>query len=184
MTAEQWREDLRFVANELRSRHPNPYHQVTKGELDSALTTLDARIPSLKRNQIIVEMMRIAAMVGDGHTRIEPRKDPAFAFPSLPVKLYWFDDGLFIRAATPEHAGLVGARVETIGGVPVAEALARAGKLASHENFSGVRLYVPIYLGMPDILEALGPRFATSPRLIFKALRVGQPIPGSGVLLV
>lgn len=156
VTAEQWREDLRFVANELRSRHPNPYHQVTKGELDSAIAALAARIPSLKRNQIIVEMMRIAAMVGDGHTRIEPRKDPAFAFPSLPVKLYWFDDGLFIRAATPEYAGLVGARVETIGGVPVAEALARAGKLASHENFSGVRLYVPIYLGMPDILEAIG----------------------------
>ena len=37
---------------------------------------------------------------------------------------------------------------------------------------------------LPDILEALGPRFATSPRLILKALRVGQPIPGSGVLLV
>jgi transcriptional regulator with XRE-family HTH domain len=35
-----------------------------------------------------------------------------------------------------------------------------------------------------DLLEALGPRFATPSRQIFKALRAGQPLPGSGVILV
>jgi hypothetical protein len=37
---------------------------------------------------------------------------------------------------------------------------------------------------LPDLLEALGPRFATPPRLILKGLRGGQPLPGSGVILV
>ena len=109
--------------------------------------------------------MRIAAMVGDGHTRIEPRKDPAFAFRSLPVKFYLFEDGLYVRAAAPGHEGVVGARVEAIGGVPIREAIARAGELASRENPSGPKLYVPIFLAMPDILEAIGlsgdPRTAT-----------------------
>jgi len=156
LTADQWREDLRFVATELRSRHANPYHHVSKGELDAAIASLDARIPGLRRNQIIVEMMRIVAMVGDGHTRIDPRKDPAFAFPSLPVKLYLFDDGLFIRAAAPGQEALVGAKVEAIGGVPVSAAISRAAALASRDNISGPRLFVPIYLAMPDILEAIG----------------------------
>jgi len=156
LTAEQWREDLRFVAKELRTRHANLYHEVSKAELDAAIASLDARIPQMKRNQIIVEMMRIVAMVGDGHTRIDPRKDAAFAFPSLPLKLYLFEDGLFVRAAAPGHDGLVAARVEAIGGVPVAEAIARAAKLASRENISGPKLYVPIYLAMPDILQAIG----------------------------
>ena len=156
MTAEQWREDLRFMASEMRLRHPNLYHEVKKAEFNSAVAGLDARIPALQRNQIIAEMMRIAALVGDGHTRIEPRKDPAFAFPSLPIKLYWFDDGLFVRAAEPAQAGLVGAKVEAIGGVPVVEAMARAARLASRETVSGPKLYVPIYLAMPDVLQALG----------------------------
>jgi hypothetical protein len=156
LTAEQWREDLRFLATEMRTRHANLYHAVSKAEFDAAEAGLDARIPSLKRNQIIVEMMRIAAMVGDGHTRIEPRKDPAFAFPSLPLKLYLFEDGLYVRAAAPGHADLVGARVESIGGVPVGEAVARVSKLASHENVSGPRLYAPLYLAMPDVLQAVG----------------------------
>jgi transcriptional regulator with XRE-family HTH domain len=37
---------------------------------------------------------------------------------------------------------------------------------------------------LPDLLEALGPRFATAPRALLGALRMGKPIPGSGVVLV
>jgi transcriptional regulator with XRE-family HTH domain len=39
-------------------------------------------------------------------------------------------------------------------------------------------------LMLPQLLEALGSNYATSPRLILGALRAGRPVPGSGVLLV
>lgn len=155
LTADQWREDLRFMAAEMEKRHANLYHQVSREAFAKAVADLGANIPSLQRNEIIVGMMRIAAMVGDGHTRIDPRKDARFGFRSLPVKLYLFEDGLFVRAAAPDHAGLVGARIESIGGVPVDEAIRRAAELASRDNEVGPKLYVPLYLAMPDILHAL-----------------------------
>jgi len=37
---------------------------------------------------------------------------------------------------------------------------------------------------LPQLLEALGPRFQTSRRQILSALREGRPIPGSGVILL
>jgi hypothetical protein len=37
---------------------------------------------------------------------------------------------------------------------------------------------------LPQLLEALGDDFGTSPRLILKALRAGQAVPGSGVVLL
>lgn len=156
LTAEQWREDLRFMAAELERRHANPWHSVSKERFAAAVAELDAHIPTLERNQIVVGMMRLAAMVGDGHTRVDPRKDARFAFPSLPLKLYLFEDGLFVRAAAPSQSALVGARVEAIGGVPIAEAIRRVSDLASRDNAIGPRLYVPLYLNMPDILHALG----------------------------
>ena len=156
LTANQWREDLRFMAAELQRRHANLYHHVSREAFERAVAELDRQIPSLPRNRIIVGMMRIAAMVGDGHTRVEPRKDPAFGFASLPVKFYLFDDGLFIRAARPEQRDLLGARVEAIGGVPVDEAVRRVSELASRDNAMGPKLYAPLYLAMPDILEAVG----------------------------
>ena len=143
------------MAAELQQRHANLYHDVSREEFEHAVADLDRRIPSLPRNRIIVGMMRIAAMVGDGHTRIEPRKDPAFGFSSLPIKLYLFDDGLFIRAARPEQRALLGARVEAIGGVPIDEAIRRVSELASRDNTMGPKLYAPLYLAMPDILEAV-----------------------------
>ena len=156
LTAEQWREDLRFMAAEMEQRHKNLYHKVSREAFKAAVDDLHARIPTLQRNEIIVGMMRIAAMVGDGHTRVDPRKDDKFGFPSLPLKLYLFEDGLYVRATTPEHRELLGARVEAIGGVPVAEAMRRAAELASRDNEIGPKLFIPLYLAMPDILHALG----------------------------
>jgi transcriptional regulator with XRE-family HTH domain len=37
---------------------------------------------------------------------------------------------------------------------------------------------------LPELLEALGPEFATSPRAVLRALRDGRPIPGSAVILL
>jgi hypothetical protein len=156
LTAEQWREDLRVMVAEMKARHPNLYHQVSEAKFDTAVADLDRRIPQLQRNQVVVGMMRIAAMVGDGHTRVDPRKDKAFGFGSLPLKLYWFDDGVYIRAAKPEYRELVGARIDAIGGVPIAEAIRRASEIVSKETVSSERLMVPLYLAMPDILQALG----------------------------
>ena len=37
---------------------------------------------------------------------------------------------------------------------------------------------------LSELLEALGPEFATPARLILRALREGRPVPGSGVILL
>lgn len=156
LTPEQWRQDLHTVQHELETRHPNPYHQTSKQKLDAAFADLDRRIPGLSRNQIIVGMMRIVAMVGDGHTRIDPRKDKAMQFASLPIRLYDFDDGIFIRAAEPKWTSLIGWRVDAIGGVAIAEARRRTAELISADNEMGKRQLAPLYLEMPPILRALG----------------------------
>ena len=144
------------MAAEMKARHPNLYHQTSREKFDAAVADLDRRIPELQRNQIIVGLMRIAAMVGDGHTRVDPRKDAAFGFPSLPLKLYSFEEGIYVRAAKPEFRDLLGARVEAVGGVPTSEALRRISDIVSKETITSTRLMAPLYLAMPDVLQALG----------------------------
>jgi tetratricopeptide (TPR) repeat protein len=155
LTAEEWRDDLLFLADEMKRRHANLYHTVSRQRLEAAIADLHARIPSLGRNEIVVGMMRIAAMVGDGHTRIDPRKDKMFGFRSLPLKLYQFEDGIFVRAAAPEFAGLIGASIEAVGGVPIDEAVRRVSEISSTDNTMGYKKFAPIYLNMPDVLHAL-----------------------------
>jgi len=82
---------------------------------------------------------------------------------------------------------LIGVEAET----RVRDAQALVRRMRERERDGGVDQIVLVLAEsavnrrlLPDLLEALGPRFSTSPRLIRRALREGQPLPGSGVLLV
>jgi tetratricopeptide (TPR) repeat protein len=154
--AEKWREDLSYMAREMEARHQNLFHTMTRGQFESAVRKLHERIPTLGRHQIIVEMARIVALVGDGHTNIAPTRDPKIGFRALPVKLYLFKDGLSIRAAERSHAELVGARVLKIGDATVEEAVARAREIIGRDNEMDVKFFAPFLLAMPEVLHALG----------------------------
>ena len=154
--AEKWREDLRYMAREMEARHNNLFHTMTREQFESAVKGLHERIPALARHQIIVEMARIVGMVRDGHTNIAPTRDPKIGFRSLPVKLYLFKDGLFVRAAERGHADLVGARVVKIGDATPDEAIARAREIIGRDNEMDVKFFAPLLLVMPEVLHSLG----------------------------
>src|SRR5262245_4995739 len=73
--AEKWREDLQYMAEQMPLRHKNLFHVMSREAFDAAVENLDDKIPHLCRAEIIVEMARIVAMVGDGHTNIAPTRD-------------------------------------------------------------------------------------------------------------
>ena len=154
--AEKWREDLRFMAEEMPRHHRNLFHTMTREQFESAVRRLDERIPSLARHQIIVGMARIAAMVGDGHTNIAPARDPKIAFRAYPVKLSLFKDGLYIRAARREQAGIVGTRVVRIGKVSAEAACDAVGAIVGQDNAMDVKFFAPLLLAMPEVLHGLG----------------------------
>ncbi|HJR17944.1 MAG TPA: hypothetical protein VJ808_13925, partial [Gemmatimonadales bacterium] len=150
-----WRADLIFMAKEMERRHRNLYHTISPASFDSAVTALHARIPSLARHEIIVEMARIVALVEDGHTNIAPTRDLKVGFTTLPIRLYFFKDGLFIRAAHHSHRRLVGSRVAQIGRMTPDQAYARVRELVGRDNEMDARFFAPFLLAMPEVLHAL-----------------------------
>jgi hypothetical protein len=154
--ARHWRDDLHFMAREMERVHKNLYHHVTRDEFAALVTHLDAKIPALSRDQIIVELAKIAAAVGDGHTNLAPTRDPKIGFRTLPIALYFFEDGLFIRAARKTEARLVGARVARIGKAEVPDAYAAVKTMIGRDNEQGVRYWAPQFLVLPEVLHALG----------------------------
>src|SRR5438552_11737584 len=64
--ARAWREDLRFMAREMERTHKNLYHALSREQFAASGAALAAKIPSLERHEVIVEMAKIVAAVGDG----------------------------------------------------------------------------------------------------------------------
>lgn len=153
---EKWREDLKVMAREMPRRHRNLFHTMTREQFEASVARLDSRIPSLARHQIIVEMARITAMVGDGHTNIAPTRDPKIGFRSYPVRLYLFQDGLYVSAASREHADLVGARVVRIGNASWENAYESVKQIIGRDNEMGAKFFSPFLLAMPEVLHASG----------------------------
>lgn len=153
---EKWREDLLYMAEQMPKYHKNLFHTMTRAQFDAAVKKLYEKIPTLERHQIIVEMARIVAMVGDGHTNIYPTRDPKIGFRVLPIKTYFFKDGLFVRAATNEHADLVGARIIKIGNSSVEQAFNAVREIVGQDNEMDAKFFAPHLLVMPEVLHALG----------------------------
>jgi hypothetical protein len=156
LTSEQWRRDLRVLAAELPRVHPHPFHDVSEADWRAAVADLDARIPSLSRNQVTVELMRLVARIGEGHTALNPLYRAEMGWHYLPVLPHVFADGLYVRSATPEHARLAGARIVRIGKLPADEAFHAVAAVVAHDNDSGARAAVPFFLVMPEMLDGLG----------------------------
>jgi len=154
--AEKWRADLRFMAAAMPKYHKNLFHSMTREAFNSAVTKLDRQIPNLARHQIIVEMARIVAMVGDGHTNIAPTRDAKIGFNTLPIKLYYFDNDLIVRAATKEHSDLIGASVVQIGNAHVAKAYDAVKELIGRDNEMDLKFFAPLLMVMPEVLNAVG----------------------------
>lgn len=158
LTSADWREDLHFMAAEISRLHRNVYHQVTRQQFDSAVADLDARIPTLSREQVLTGFARIVALVGDGHTHLPLPWDSAAGFGRYPIALYRFADGFYVAGADPTYAQLVGGKVVSIAGRPVDEMYAAVTPLISRDpgNRMWYQLYAGAYMATPEVLEALG----------------------------
>jgi hypothetical protein len=155
LTKEEWRKDLRYFAEQLPKRHKNLYHAVSKEQFERAVTDLDAAMPTLQDHEIIVRLQQIAALVGDGHTRVQL---PAY-FKRYPLALFWFGDDLRVIAAATDYEKALGARVVKVGAFGVDEVQARVNRCypsAENENAWFVLAMGPSFLVVPEVLHTLG----------------------------
>jgi tetratricopeptide (TPR) repeat protein len=127
---------------------------MTREQFEAAVSSLDARIPTLSRDQIVVEITRIVAMIGDGHTYVELQPAPT-SVRHYPVKFYWFPDGIYVLQADKRYSTAVGGRVVKLGRVSAQEAYEQVSKIAPHDNQSQVKWMTPFYMSLAEILDGL-----------------------------
>lgn len=176
LTDSQWLADIGQAEQAIRDIHFKPFHQVDEAQFDAAISALEARVPELTDDEIIIGLARAVALLRDGHTRLHlPRQFPQFAleaelghsgtpapkyeglkFHQLPVQFGLFSDGLFVTAAVGEFERLVGNRVVRIGTQTAEDAIEQTRSVSFYENDSRAQLMAPDRLALPEVLRALG----------------------------
>lgn len=149
--ADAWRADLDVLAAELPARHVSPFTRISRDAWLAALNAAKDRAEGRSDAEMLVEVRRLVAMIGDGHTTAwavggEGTLGPARQFP---LGLVWLTDGVFAAALPKVHADLAGRRLVRVGAVPIAEALDRVAAVSAADNASHRKS-----LAMNDLVEA------------------------------
>ena len=151
--ADTWRADLRFLAEELPRVHVNAFHTIGADSFAAAVRELDAAIPQMNDDQVVVGLMRLVALIGDGHTHLDlPPTSPRY-----PFELAWFGNELRIVAAGESHDVALGAQLIGISGMSLDSVMTMVSNLVPRgENEGRTRLTATMLLTSPIVLHGLG----------------------------
>ena len=161
LTAQEWRDDLDFMVRTFPERHPNAFHAVSRDEFKLAAEELKPRLDALESHQIVVELARIAALIGDGHSGI-PLLSKTIPFHYYPLRLMRYDDGIYVQAARKRYAHLVGGRLVTIGATSTQEVLRLIRDVCMGDNDSSRGRQTEHSIILAELLHALD--ISDSPR--------------------
>lgn len=150
---EAWQQDLdtldtRFLAAD-RSFSP-----AERAMFLEATAAIRRDLPRLDDAQVTARMAAAVALANNGHTRLYLLRNRQ-ELRRLPIRLWWFSDGLHVVRADAQHAPLLGCRVDAIGGWTARHARDMAAPLFA--GTPGWKDYKTVYsLTSPETLHGVG----------------------------
>jgi hypothetical protein len=151
-----WQADLSILIDEIEAVHPDPWFRTERAAVRAAADELREQLPRLSPEQSLAGYLRIVAMLGDGHTRIAPHRNPDFGWTRAQIVYRQFPDGMRVIQVHPDHADVLGGRVLRIGSADAEEAWARMAPLVHADNEWTVRDRTPMYLTYANLLVGIG----------------------------
>src|SRR5690606_36174390 len=111
-----------------------PFGIVDQPGLDMRLRQITEAVPAMSDAEILCELSCLMRLLDDGHAFIHPPEHRDDLRLALPVVFYLFAEGLFVIAAAPEHADLLGAQVVAFEGRPTADVIAAVEQIVTRDN--------------------------------------------------
>jgi hypothetical protein len=130
------------------------YSDAARAEARRKLASLTVEAAALSHEQFVLRVAEIAALADNGHTAIG-RNAFIKNTPRLPLRTYWFSDGLYVVRATPALADLLGARIDSIDGVALEDVYQRVRRYVGGADNHRRLMLIPV-MESPGLLAAAG----------------------------
>ncbi|WP_315120155.1 S41 family peptidase [uncultured Clostridium sp.] len=146
----KWVNDITYLEEQLPKRHKNLFFKVKKEDFYIDMDELKNKVNDYSDEEIKVQLSKIIASIGDGHTMVYPNIETIY-----PLKLYWFKEGIYVIDAPEEYKNTINLKLDKINGKDISEVLELLKPIISHENSPQFKNLAVRYLIMPEILKGL-----------------------------
>ena len=165
--------DIDYLVEEAQRMHAGLDRPAFSSRFIAAAKTLHDAIPASTDAEVLVGLMRLLAILSDGHTGIygaDPDTPLDISLATLPLKFYVFDEGTYIVDGIGAAAELAGSRVLEIGDLSAEDTLQRLSEYRGVDNPMTWQWMGPqFYLGRTLMLQQV--RATTSTESVTLTLR-------------
>ena len=148
ISKEEWKEDIVFLRDTLAEKHPNLYSYISEEEYLRDFDDLLNDIDRLGSHEIMIHIQKSLAKINDPHTYIDYT-----IHESLPIELYYFDEGLYIIGADSEYKELIGAKIISMETNDIDSVIQMISGLSPNLNESCVKYYAAQNMINPYVLR-------------------------------
>lgn len=146
----KWIDDIDYLKEELINNHINLFAYTKEDEFNKKIEKLKEMIDELDYEEMKVEISRVVASIKDAHTSLI---FPARRF--IPLKFYYFNDGVYIINSTKDYENLLFKRVIAIEDINIEEILKELYDIISFENEYLFKAQSMKYLQIVEVLYGL-----------------------------
>ncbi|WP_066893398.1 S41 family peptidase [Clostridium nigeriense] len=146
----KWIEDIDYLKDELINNHINLFAYTKEDEFNKKIEELKKIIDKLDYEEMKVEISRIVASIRDAHTSLI---FPARRF--IPLRFYYFNDGVYIINTTKDYENLLFKKVIAIENINIEEVLQELSNIISFENEYFFKSQSMKYLQIVEVLYGL-----------------------------
>ena len=155
LSAKQRQEDLDFLYEKvLAGFHPDAFANTPESEFLALKAEIEGRLETVSGTEFLLDLMRLAALVGDSHTSVSVGS--AANFRAYPFSLVRRGENWYLSAAAPEDEDLLCQEVTLLAGKPVEEVIETYGTLFASDNPVHLRRQFRQACNVADIYEYLG----------------------------
>ena len=150
-----WESDLKLYESRLPSRHPLLFFKVKHSVFRENLSRLKSSLPKLTDGQAYLELQRVTAAMSDDHTAVASTEIMR-NMEQYPLAIRVFGNELYILAIAEENKQALGAKIISIGGVPIAAALSKVAPYISTASRVTVKTKLPNIFSFVDLWRLVG----------------------------
>lgn len=152
---EKWISDIQFLKDRFESKHYNIFDKISSKEWEIEFNALISSINVKNDYEILVDLMKITAKIGDGHTFIRPPFSGQLKLHIYPFKLFVFEEGIFVVQTSKDYDKVLGKQLTHINNIPIEEVVKKVSKTISVDNKIGLLERLDFNLMLSEVLEVL-----------------------------